>query len=80
MNLQANRSLLRTLDVFQESVLLLDTAQPEWRVLYANEAWTQTTGKLQLLAACSIVHHLFWTNSLVRPTAGGLAMDTMLYL
>ena len=51
--LQANRSLLRTLDVFQESVLLLDTAQPEWKVLYANEAWTQTTGDLLQPAACS---------------------------
>ena len=44
MWMQANRSLLRTLDVFQESVLLLDAAQPEWQVLYANEAWTQSTG------------------------------------
>ena len=43
---QANRSLMRTLDVFREAVLLVDTAQPDWRILYANEAWALTTGAL----------------------------------
>ena len=44
--LQANRSLLRTLDVFREAVLLVDTARADWRILYGNEAWAVATGGL----------------------------------
>lgn len=43
--LQANKSLLRTLDCFKEGLLLVDLSPgSDWRILYANEAWTAATG------------------------------------
>ena len=42
--MQANQSLLRALDCFNDGMLLVDLGEPGWRILYANESWTSITG------------------------------------
>lgn len=37
-------ALLRSMDAFSEAVMLCDTSQPSWPLLYTNKAFTEATG------------------------------------
>ena len=42
---EAQRSLVRALSCFDEAIVLLDLTSPtEWRIKYANGAWSKLTG------------------------------------
>jgi hypothetical protein len=43
---QGYRMLLRGIDCFEASLLLVDTAQPGWPLLHANTSWGGLTGGL----------------------------------
>lgn len=53
---QTNQSLLRSLNCFDEGMLLLDLGQSEWKILFANEAWKEMTGVEQ----SKVVNRPFW--------------------
>lgn len=36
--------LQQTLEAYTEGVMLVDTAKPDWSILYQNEAWLRITG------------------------------------
>ena len=44
MWLQQNQGLMRSLDTFNQGMLLLDVAQPGWKVLHASETWSAIAG------------------------------------
>lgn len=46
---QTNQKLLRGLDCFDEGLILLDMGVPDWRILYANECWSDVTGEGALI-------------------------------
>ncbi len=40
------RNLQRAVDCYEHCVVLLDTSQEGWKVMYANAAWTKHTGEI----------------------------------
>ena len=49
----------QSLETFSEGILLVDTATPDWNVMFQNEAWLRITGMSREEVNGSKLWHLF---------------------